>query len=544
MKSLAIVAVVLAVCPGWAQGPPAPSKAAVLMQGLSNLHHPVSTSNAEAQQFFDQGLRLVYAFNHEEAARSFQRAAELDPKLAMAWWGVALAVGPNYNLPVDPEREKIAVEAVDKAKALSAGAWPIEKDYISAIAKRFSREVQANYHQLDTDYSNAMRELSRKYPDDLDAATLFADSMMNLRPWKLWNADGTPAPGTEEIVATLESVLRRDPNHIGAMHLYIHAVEASPHPERALPDADRIAALAPAAGHLVHMPAHIYERTGNYDGAREHNAAAAKADEEYAAATGSQGLYMMMYYSHNLHFGAIAASMQGRCASAKESAERLANNLRPMAKEMPMVEPFLGIQWAVAVRCGRWDDMLAVTEPAGQSPVLKAFWLYGRGMALAARGKTAEAEALQKQLEAIEKAAPRDEIFMPPVQNHSWRIYHIASDVLGARIAAAKGDKEAAISSLRDAVANQDQLLYDEPSDWYYPVRESLGGMLLQSGDVKGAEQVFRDDLAQNPRNPRSLFGLGEALSRQNRVYDASWVKRQFEAAWQGADIDLKIEEL
>jgi len=543
MKNFTSVALLLAVGAGWAQGP-AGEKPAYLMQGLSDLHHPVSTNNAEAQQFFDQGLRLVYAFNHDEAARSFRRAAELDPKLAMAWWGVALAVGPNYNLPVDPEHEKIAFDAAEKAKSLSGGASTSEKDYIAAIAKRFSGAPNPDYHQLDIDYSSAMRELSKKHPDDLDAATLYADSMMNLRPWRLWNADGTPAPGTEEIVSTLEGVLRRDPNHIGAMHLYIHAVEASPHPERALPQANKIATLAPAAGHLVHMPAHIYERTGNYDGARTHNEAAAKADEEYAAASGSQGIYMMMYYSHNLHFGAISASMQGHCAAAKQNAERLADNLRPMAKEMPMVEPFLGIPMAVAVRCGKWDELIAMTEPPGQSQVLKAFWLYGRGLALASTGKTSDAEALYQQLEAIEKATPRDEVFMPPVQNHTWQIFQIASDVLGARVAAAKGDKQAAIKLLRDAVANQDQLLYDEPSDWYYPVRESLGGMLLQAGDAKGAEEVFRADLEQNPRNPRSLFGLVEALTRQNRSYDAEWVKAQFQTAWQGADIGLKVEDL
>jgi tetratricopeptide (TPR) repeat protein len=543
MKFCAVVVAFIAAFAGWAQGP-APEKPAFLMKGLSSLHHPVSTANPEAQQFFDQGLRLVYAFNHDEAARSFHRAAELDPQLAMAWWGVALAVGPNYNLPVDPEHEKMAVDAVNKAKALSTHASPIEKDYIAAIAKRFSSDAQANYHQLDADYSSAMRELSRKYPDDLDAATLYADSMMNLRPWKLWNADGTPAPGTEEIVATLEGVLRRDPNHIGAMHLYIHAVEASPHPERALTDADRIAALAPGAGHLVHMPAHIYERTGNFNGAREQNAAAAKADENYAAATGSQGLYMMMYYSHNLHFGAIAASMQGHCAEAKQSADRLADNLRPMVKEMPMVEPFLGIPLAVAARCGRWDELMAVTDPPGQTQTLRAFWLYGRGLALTARGKTGDAEAVQKQLAAIETATPEDQLFMPPIENRTRQIFHIASDVLAARIAAARGDKQAAIALLRDAVSTQDKLLYDEPADWYYPVRETLGGMLLQIGDAKGAEQVFRDDLERNPRNPRSLFGLAEALTRQNRAYDASWVKSQFETAWQGADIELKVDEL
>jgi tetratricopeptide (TPR) repeat protein len=543
MKNIAAAAVLLVACVASSQKPAA-RKSVTLMTGLGSLHHPVSTTNTEAQQFFDQGLRLVYAFNHEEAGRAFQRAAEIDPKLAMAWWGVSLAVGPNYNLPVDPEREKIAVEAIDKARALGAGAPQIERDYIAAMAKRFSHDAKPDYHQLDQDYSIAMRELSHRYPDDLDAATLYADSLMNLRPWKLWNPDGTPAEGTNEIVATLEGVLRRDPDHIGAMHLYIHAVEASPHPERALSYADRIAALAPAAGHLVHMPAHIYERTGNYDGAREHNAAAAQADEGNAAATGAQGMYMMMYYSHNLHFGAIAAAMQGHCADARRSADRLADNLRPAAKEMPMVEPFIGVQFAIAVRCGKWDDLLAMKKPAAQTPALKAFWLYGRGMALAARGKTAEAESAEKQLAAIEKATSREDIFMPPVENRSWQIFHIADSVLTGRIAAAKGDKPAAIRALRDAVATQDQLLYDEPSDWYFPVRESLGGMLLQSGDVKAAEQVFRDDLAQNPRNPRSLFGLAEALTRQQREYEASWIKQQFQSAWQGADVELRVEDL
>ena len=543
MRTIASVAVFLGACVCLAQDQGTP-KPAFLMEGLGNLHHPVSTKNAEAQQFFDQGLRLVYAFNHEEAARSFHRAAELDPKLAMAWWGVALAVGPNYNLPVDPEHEKIAVEAVEKAKALGANATPIEKGYIEAMARRFSGDPNPDYHQLNLNYSKAMGELTHSYPDDLDAATLYADSLMNLRPWKLWKADGTPAPGTSEIVATLESVLRRDPNHIGAMHLYIHAVEASPNPERALPYADRIAALAPAAGHLVHMPAHIYERTGNFDGARAQNVAAAKADEAYAASTGAHNMYMAMYYSHNLHFGAISASMQGRCADAKMQADRLADNLRPMAKEMPMVEPFLGIQLAVDVRCHRWEDLLAMSEPQSQTSALKAFWLYSRGMALAAKGRAKEAQVMQKQLASIEKATARDELFMPPVENHSWQIYHIANSILSARIAAANGSRAEAIALLRDAVANQDQLLYDEPADWYYPVRESLGGTLLQTGDAKAAEQVFRDDLERNPRNPRSLFGLAEALTRQNRDYDALWVKQQFETAWHGADVMLKIEDL
>ena len=458
MKNFVIAVVLVGACVLSAQQPahqPSAPRPVVLMQGLSDLHHPVSTTNPEAQQFFDQGLRLVYAFNHEEAVRSFQHAAELDPRLAMAWWGVALAAGPNYNLPVDPEHEKIAADAVDKARSLDSSASQIEKDYIEAIAKRFSHSAQPDYKQLNLDYANAMRMLSHKYPDDLDAATLFADSMMNLRPWKLWNADGTSAPGTDEILTTLQSVLRRDPNHIGAMHLYIHAVEASPHPELALAQAQQIASLAPAAGHLVHMPAHIYERVGNYDGARQQNADAAKADEDYAAATGSQGMYMMMYYTHNLHFGAISASMQGHCAAALESANRLAEKLRPMVKEMPMVEPFLGVAMAVEARCGRWDQLLAVEEP--QSRTLRAFWLYSRGQALVARGKIQEAEAFQKQLADIVNSTPRDELFMPPVENHSWQIFQIASDVLAARIAAAKGNRKLAVAKAAGCCRNAGQ---------------------------------------------------------------------------------------
>lgn len=543
MKSLVCMSVLLAVSALGGQEPASP-KPVRLMDGLSNLHHPVSTQNAESQQFFDQGLRLVFAFNHDEAVRSFHRAGELDPQLAMAWWGVALAVGPNYNLPVDPEHEKLAVDAIAKAQALSTSAPQIEKDYIAAMAKRFSPDPHVDYHHLDAEYSAAMHALVQKYPDDLDAATLYADSMMNLRPWKLWRADGTPEEGTNEIVATLESVLRRDPNHIGAMHLYIHAVEASPHPERALPYADRIATLAPAAGHLVHMPAHIYERTGQFNEARVQNADAAKADEAYAAATGSQGMYMMMYYSHNLHFGAIAASMQGHCAEALKAADGLAANIGPGVKDMPMLESFLGIPLALEVRCGRWDQLLGMQEPAARTPTLKAFWLYSHGSALAARGKVAEAEAARAELTRIEKATHPEEIFMPPVENHSWQIFHIANDVLGARIASVKGDKQAAIALLRDAVANQDQLLYDEPADWYYPTRESLGTMLLASGDLKGAEEVFRRDLEQNPRNPRSLYGLAEVLTRQHRDYEASWVKRQFETAWQGADVEPRTGEI
>lgn len=541
--TLSIAASVATLSPAQIQAP-APTYKPVILPGLSTLHHPTSTPSPEAQHFFDQGLRLIYAFNHEEANHSFQHALELDPKFAMAWWGVAVAVGPNYNSAVDAEREKIAANAVNHAVELSPSAFPIEQDYINAIAIRFSSAANPDYKQLNVDYSRAMRKLAQKYPDDLDASTLFADSLMNLRPWRLWNADGTPAEDTPEIIATLESVLRRDPNHIGAMHLYMHAVEASPNPERALSYANNIAALAPSAGHLVHMPSHIYMRTGNYDGARAQNADAAHVDEQYIAATGAKGEYPLMYYSHNLHFLAIAAGTQGRCADAVDAAQRLTANVQPAIVEMPMLEAFLGIQYAIEVRCHRWDSLLATQPPTAKTPALRAFWLYGHGSALAATSQLAKAEAEEKELAAIVKATSRSEIFMPPVGNHSWQIYQIADDLLAARIAVARGDKASAIVLLRDAVANQDQLLYNEPPDWYFDARESLGGLLLASGDAKGAELVFRMSLANNPRNPRSLFGLSESLKQQGRDYEASLVKKQFDTAWQGADVTLTVSDL
>src|ERR1700687_5492546 len=295
------------------------SKPATLMSGVGNVHHPVSASNPEAQKFFDQGLRLIYDFNHDEAARSFQRAAELDSKLAIAYWGVAEAVGPNSTDPASDDRFKQAHEAIQKAVDLSANASPSEQAYIQAMAKRFPADPKANLKKAAEDYHDAMREVSKKYPDDLDAATLFAESGMNLHPWGLWHVDGTPEAGTEEIVATLESVIRRDPNHLGAIHYYIHATEASRSPQRALAGANKLAAMAPAAGHLVHMPAHIYIRTGDYAAAVKTNQEAAVADQAYIKASGAQGIYPMMYYSHNLHFIAMCTAMTGDYGEARNA---------------------------------------------------------------------------------------------------------------------------------------------------------------------------------------------------------------------------------
>ncbi len=525
------------------------AKPVTMMTGLGDLHHPVSTKNAQAQEFFDQGLRLIYAFNHDEAARSFQKAAELDPKLAIAYWGIAEAVGPNYNDPASEDRFKQAHEAIQKAVDLSGNASDAERGYILAMAKRFPADPKSDRRKAAEDYRDAMREVVKNNPDDLDAATLFAESGMDLHPWGLWHRDGTPEAGTEEIVATLESVIKRDPNHLGAVHYYIHTVEASNSPERALAGANRLganrlASLAPAAGHIVHMPAHIYIRTGDYAAAVKTNEEAAAIDREYIQSSGAQGIYPMMYYSHNLHFIAMCSAMTGDYAESHKAAEMLATHVAPAVKEMPPLEGFMTIAMAVDVRFHKWDAILATKAPDAEMKATTGFWHFARGMALAGKGKTSEAEAEYKIVAEAEKATSPDAIFQMPINNKTKDILKIAENVLGAEVALAKKDNAAAVSMLREAVAVQDMLKYDEPQDWFFPVRESLGGVLLMSGDAKGAEQVFRDDLTKNLRNPRSLFGLHQALKAQDRNSDAWFVDQEFHKAWKGGAGELKVEDL
>jgi tetratricopeptide (TPR) repeat protein len=518
-------------------------KPTTLVTGLGDLHHPVSTSNPEAQKFFDQGLRFIYAFNHDEAARSFRRASELDPQLAMTYWGIAEAVGPNYNDPASDERFKEAHEAILKAVVLSANASASEQAYIQAMSLRFPGDSTDRQKAAEA-YRDAMRGVMQKFPDDLDAATLFAESGMNLHPWGLWLLDGTPREGTLEVVATLESVIRRDPNHMGAVHYYIHAVEASRTPERALAGANRLADLAPNAGHLVHMPAHVYIRTGDYELAALTNEKAAAVDRAYIQATGAQGIYPAMYYSHNLHFIACVASMNGNYDQAKKAADTLTAHVGPMVKELPPLEAFMTIPMAVNVRFQRWDDLLKMPQPNADMKVTTAYWHFARGMALAGTGKVNEAETEYKTLTAVRDATPADAIFAMPFNNKMKDILMIATNVLGAKIAIAKKDNAAAIGMLRDAVSVQDKLNYGEPPDWFSPVRESLGAALLMNGTAADAEKVFREDLDRNPRNPRSLFGLQQALKAQNRDYDAGFVEEQFQGSWKGANSQLKLTNL
>ena len=512
----------------------AKAKTATLMSGLGNWRHPVTTSNAQAQAFFDQGLRLIYAFNHDEAARSFQRAAELDPKCAMAYWGIAEAVGPNYNDPASEDRFAQAHAAIEKAQLLGADASDSDKAYIAALTLRFPADVKSDLHAAAEQYRDAMREVMRRFPDDLDAATLFAEAGMNLHPWGLWRQDGTPEEGTEEIVATLESVMRREPDHMGAVHYYIHAVEASNSPERALAGANRLAALAPAAGHIVHMPAHIYIRTGDYEAAMKTNQKAAQADQTYLAASGAQGIYPMMYYSHNLHFIAMAAAMNGNYVEARRGAQLLAANVGPHVKDMPALGGFMTVPMAVELRFHKWNEVLRMPEPNESMETASVFWHFAHGLALAATGKLDDAEMEHKFVSEVEEKTAPDAVFQMPINNKTKDILKIAENVLGAKIALMKNDMDGAVNQLRTAVAVQDSLKYDEPQDWFYPVRESLGAVLLKVGDYAGAEDVFRADLEKNPRNPRSLFGLEQALKSQEKAYDAGFVRKQFDANWKG----------
>jgi tetratricopeptide (TPR) repeat protein len=520
---------------------PKPSGQASLIPGVGKVSHRVSTSKPEAQRFFDQGLALSYAFNHEEASRSFQRAADIDPNLAMAYWGIALVSGPNYNMDVDPLREKLAYEAVQKALSLVGGASEPERDYINALARRYSIEPGADLKKLSLDYKNAMAAVVQKYPDDLDAATLYAESMMNLRPWQLWHADGTPAEGTLEIIRVLQSVLKRDPNHTGANHFLIHAVEASPHPEEALESARRLAGLAPAAGHLVHMPAHIYIRVGDYEGAAQSNRDAAAVDEAYIK-TGIQGVYPMMYYSHNLHFLAVAAGMQGRFAEALSAAKDLEANVGPHLKEMPMLDSFMCTSTLIRVWFGRWDTVLSLPEPDKvAAPMTNAIWHFARGMAFAAGSDSQKAESELAAVRQAQQSIPIESVWG---NNRGRHVLKVAETILASKVAVAKGDRKSAIDILKHSASLEDALIYSEPPDWYLHPRLLLGGLLISTGDYAGAESVFRADLERHPQSGRALFGLFRSLKAQGKESEANEVYKQYQAAWKKSDTMLRVEDL
>jgi len=510
--------------------------------GFRGQHHPVSTKSAEAQRLFDEGLGLIYALDYGGAANTFRRAAAQDPNMAMAYWGIAYALGSDYYYPTpgDSARDREADEALQKAMALSANGPEVEHAYVTALSKRYCNCPNPNRKQLAGEFKNAMREVSRRYPDDLDAATLYAQAIMNLSPWALWNADGTPWDGTPEIVAVLESVLKRDPRHFGAMHYYIHAIEGSPYPERALAYASLLPSLAPSIGHIVHMPAHIYIRTGEYLAAEDACAKAAQVDERRIQASSKPGMFTILSYLHDLYFLAAAASMDGHYAASKESANKLVEQVGPHVAEIPDLQLFLTVQPAVQVRFNHWDDILKLPEPNPDLNIATAILKFARGMAFAASGNLAEAESEGEALTKISEMTPPEAQFAMSA-NKTRDILQIASDVLAAKLSVARNERPQAVAQLRDAVAIQDGLKYSEPPSWFYPVRESLGAALFLSGRISEAEQTFREDLERNPRNPRSLFGLLESLRTLGKSHDAEFVQTEFRAAWKGDPSDLNL---
>jgi tetratricopeptide (TPR) repeat protein len=516
---------------------PAVSQPPPLFDDVGALQHPVTTSSSQSQKYFDQGLRLVYAFNHDEATRAFKEAARLDPNCAMAYWGIALTLGPNYNLPVDAERDRAAYEAIQKALSLAPQVSEAERAYIEAIAKRHSSDPKADRKALDTAYADAMREVVKRYPDDLDAATLFAESMMNLRPWGLWSHDGQPQPGTEEIVSTLESVLKRNPEHPGAIHYYIHAVEASNQPERAEPYADRLGKLTPGAGHLVHMPSHIYIRIGRYHDAAEVNAKAAAVDAAYIEKYDIQGPYRMMYYPHNIHFFWASATLEGRSAEALQAARDFAAKLpAEMVRQMPMVEGFYPTYLFALVRFGKWKEILKQPAPPDDLKYSTGMWHYARGWAFAATKRFKKAEAEHAKLAEIAAATPPEARIM---MNSGAALLNLAANVLAGEIAAKREKFADAVQFLETAVRQQDELQYEEPPPWYYPVRQSLGAVLLKAGRAEEAEAVYREDLKRNPENGWSLYGLTQSLQAQKKKEEAGEAEQRFRKAWAQADVKL-----
>ncbi len=508
-----------------------------LYENLGSLHHPITTGHPKAQQYFDQGLRLVYAFNHEEAINSFEQALLFDDQAAMAWWGIALALGPNINALMGAAEERRAFEAVARAKRLSDGSSPSERAYIEALAVRYASQPETGREERDRAYALAMEKVWRQWPDDVDAGTLFAEALMVLQPWDFWAPDGQPKGRATEIVAVLERVLTLEPNHPGACHYYIHTVEASPYPERALPCADRLPNLVPGAGHLVHMPGHIYLRLGRYREAAERNVHAAAVDHDLLEHRRLHGIYPVGYYPHNLHFLWSALTMEGRSQEAIDAARRLMT-LAPWdkARQEPAMEEFTPTLLFALTRFGRWQDALDLPEPPSELLYTRATWHYSRGLSLVRLDRLEQAALELEKLAESVKTMPEDRTI--GVESVA-ALAKIAQDVLAGELAARRGQAREAVSLLRRAVAREDGLRYYEPPLWHYPVRHSLGAVLLAAHRSEEAEQVYREDLVRHPENGWALYGLAESLRAQGQRDAAAAVEQRFQKAWSRADVRL-----
>ncbi len=520
--------------PSSADGPIAPR-----LEGLGSHHFSVSTDSEESQAFFNQGIRLTYAFNHSEALRAFKEAARLDPDNAMAYWGWALALGPNINLPMVPEVVPQAWGALQLALAKKDGVSERERAYIDALAKRYSDDAEADRVLLDEEYAAAMAELASKYPGDLDARTLYGAALMNLSPWDYWYLDGSPKKDTDKILEAFSAVLEADPNHPGALHYYIHTVEL-PHPGRGEDAADRLLDLMPGAGHLVHMPSHIYMRIGRYADSYRANAAAVQADEGYIAQCRAQGIYPLGYYPHNLHFMAWSAMFQGRSREAIESARKVSTKI-PEGLEgdgLALFETFMGQPIFTMVRFGRWGEMLAEPAPVADARFLTGTWHYGRALAHLHSDNRRDAKKELRRLEAIRsEVGTRDEYVIG--FSTAEKLLTIAVLIVRAELDVDRGRFEDGIAQLARAVRIEDSLLYNEPPDWYFPVRHFLGAALLDAGRPAEAEVVYWQDLRKHPENGFALFGLERSLRAQNKLDLALDIGKRFTTAWSEADVTL-----
>ena len=525
--------------PPEAQAPADPNKPlAPRLQNLGVHRFPVSTKNSRAQLFMNQGVNLSYGFNHAEAARAFAEAARLDPNLAMAYWGQALVLGPNINSPMDPNDEAKARELIDRAKSLAAKATARERAYIDALARRYTGKAEDRV-AADRAYAEAMRGVVQKFPNDTDARTLFAEALMDLRPWNYWTRDGLPYEETKEITGQLEAVLGLNRSHPGALHLWIHLWEPTDTPERAEAEADRLLPLMPGAGHIVHMPAHIFQRVGRYQDVISSNLLAAKADEDYITQCRAQGMYPLGYYPHNLHFIWMGATASGQKKLAIDSAHRVANAIpHESLGQIPILQGFLVVPYWAMVRFGQWDDILADKGPRHETAFTRGAWRYARAMAMIGKDRIADAEKELAELKTLlaDESLKGQTTFS---SNSGTSILRIAPEVIAGEIAAKRKDWDRALLHLERAVRFEDALVYQEPPDWHLPVRQNLGAVLLEAGRADEAEAVFWEDLRKNPENGWSLFGLWQAQKAQGKKDEAAHTEARFHKAWKHADVQL-----
>ncbi|HVZ69951.1 MAG TPA: hypothetical protein VG891_10835 [Rhizomicrobium sp.] len=523
-----------AVYMGESEKPGAP-----VFANLGKHTHKISTRNAQTQKYFDQGVNLLFGFNHAEAIRSFREAARLDPHCAMCWWGVAFAYGSNINLPMQPDAIKPAWDALQKAQTLKRYASKEERDWIDALSARYSSSADADRARLDQAFARAMGEVSRKHPNDLDASVFYAEAMMDTQPWDYWQADAvTPKGHGAEIVSTLESVIKQSPNHPGALHLYIHAVEASTTPERAEAAADRLATLMPDAGHIVHMPSHIYYRVGRYRDAYHANELAALVDEQYIAACKAQGYYPLGYYGHNIHFLWTSAEMEGRYQAALDASRRLlkATEVEKVAAQIPQGQLFIFTPIATYLRFGKWNEILAEPIPSPDLKLDTAMALLARGFAYANTGDIANAKEARNKIDELRKAGmpELEAVTIPGTQMAEVALYE-----LDGEIARKSGDLESAIANFRKAQVAELNLPYTEPAYWHQPVSHLLGAALLDAGKPAEAEEVYRKSLMRYRRDGWALYGLVLALKAQGRTDEAAQAQKEFDSAWQFADVKL-----